>query len=137
MGIIAKVAVALQQVLGTMAEEVASATEIIVRKRKFSGLSLARTFVLGFLQNPEASDEDLAQMAMTCGVEVTPQAIEQRHTPKLVAFFEELFRRAVKVVVGSDRVLAEILERFSSVILLDSTSITVPDNLKDKFPGCG
>lgn len=137
MGIVAKVGVALQQLLGTIAEEVATATKVIVRKRKFSGLSLARTFVLGFLQNPEASDEDLAQIAMTCGVEVTPQAIEQRHSPKLVAFFEQLFRRAVNVVVASDKALAEILERFTGVIILDSTSITVPDSLKDKFPGCG
>src|SRR5215472_14781007 len=125
MAIIAKVGSALQRLLGTIAGEVSVATQIIVRQRKFSGLSLARTFVLGFLQNPEASDEDLAQMAMTCGVEVTPQAIEQRHTAKLVAFFEQLFRRAVQVVVGSDKALAEILQRFTSVIILDSASITV------------
>jgi hypothetical protein len=137
MEIIAKVGVALQQLLGTIAEKVATATEIIVRQRKFSGLSLARTFVLGFLQNPEASDEALAQMAITCGVDVTPQAIEQRQTPKLVAFFEHLFRQAVQVVIASDKALAEILERFTSVTLLDSTSITVPDSLKEKFPGCG
>ena len=68
---------------------------------------------------------------------MTPQAIEQRHTAKLVEFFEQLFRRAVQVVVGSDRALASILERFTSVIILDSTSITVPDSLKDRFPGCG
>ena len=127
MDIIAKVGAALQQLLGTVADQVAAATQIIVRQRKFTGLSLAQTFVLGFLRNPEASDEDLAQMAMTCGVDVTPQAIEQRQTPKLVAFFEHLFRQAVQVVVASDKALAEILERFSSVILLDSTSITVPD----------
>lgn len=137
MSILAKVGSAVQQLLGTIAQEVATATKIIVRQRKFSGLSLARTFVLGFLQNPEASDEDLAQIAMTWGVEVSPQAIEQRHTPKLVAFFEQLFRRGVQVAVGSDQALAEILERFTSVIILDSTSITVPDSLKDKFPGCG
>jgi hypothetical protein len=137
MGIIAKVGSAVQHVLGPLAEEVATATKVIVRKRKFSGLSLARSFVLGFLQNPKASDEDLAQIAMACGVEVTPQAIEQRHTPKLVAFLEQLFRRAVNVAIGSDKVLAEILERFTSVIILDSTSITVPDSMKEKFPGCG
>lgn len=137
MEILAKVGGALQRLLGTLAEEVAAATDLIVRQRKFTGLSLARTFVLGFLQNPEASDEDLAQMAMTCGVAVTPQAIDQRHTPKLMAFFEQLFRRAVNVVVGSDQALAPILERFSCVTILDSTSITVPDSLKDRFPGCG
>ena len=137
MEILAKVGGALQRLLGVIAEEVAATTKIIVRKRKFSGLSLARTFVVGFLQNPEASDEDLAQMAMTCGVAVTPQAIEQRHTPKLVAFFEQLFRRAVKVVVASDKAVAAILERFTNVTILDSTSITVPDSLKERFPGCG
>ena len=68
MGIIAKVGVALQQLFGTIAEEAAGATKIIVRKRKFTGISLVRTFVLGFLQNPEASDEDLAQMAKRGGV---------------------------------------------------------------------
>jgi hypothetical protein len=137
MEIVTKVGRALQELLGTIAEEVATSTQIIVRERKFSGWSLARTFMLGFLENPEASDEDLAQMAMTCGVEVTPQAIEQRHTPKLVAFFEQLFRRAVQMVVASDKPLAAILERFTSVDILDSTSITVPDSLKDRFPGCG
>jgi hypothetical protein len=137
MGIVAKIGGALQHLFGSIADEVGAATGIIVRQRKFSALSLARTFVLGFLQNPEASDEDLAQVAMTCGVEVTPQAIEQRHTSKLVAFFEQLFRRAVNVAVGSDKALAEILERFTSVTILDSTSITVPDSLKDRFPGCG
>jgi hypothetical protein len=137
MGIIAKVGTALQQLFGAIAEEAAVESQVIVRKRKFTGLSLIRTFVLGFLQNPEASDEDLAQMAITCGVDVTPQAIEQRHTPRLVAFLEGAFRRAVKVVVASDKALAEILERFSVVTILDSSSITVPDSLKDQFPGCG
>ncbi len=30
---------------------------------------------------------------------VTPQAIEQRHTRRFATFLEELFRRAIKVVV--------------------------------------
>ena len=50
---------------------------------------------------------------------------------------ENLFRQATKVVVASEKALAEILERFTSVVILDSSSITVPDSLKEKFPGCG
>src|SRR5438477_12565332 len=115
MGIITKVGVALQQLFGTSAEEAAAASGVIVRKRKFTGLSLARTFVLGFLRNPEASDEELAQMAVQCGASVTPQAVEQRHSPKLVKFLQELFCRATKVIVGSKRALAPILERFTNV----------------------
>lgn len=137
MGIIAKVGAALQQLFGKTAEEAAEASGVIVRRRKFTGLSLARTFVLGFLGNPEASDEELAQIAVQGGADVTPQAIDQRHTPKLVKFLKELFCGATKVVVGSDKALAPILERFTSVTVLDSTTITLPDSLQEESPGCG
>jgi Transposase DDE domain len=136
-GIIAKVGTALQQLFGNTAEQAAQSSGVIVRKRKFTALSLARTFVLGFLENPNASDEELAQMAVQCGAEVTPQAIEQRQTPKLVSFLKELFCRATKMVVGSDKALAPILERFTSVTILDSSTITLPDNMQAEYPGCG
>src|SRR5438093_13765604 len=78
MDIVAKVGKALQQLFGGLAEIAADSSHVIQRKRKFTALSLCRTFVLGFLHNPRASDEDLAQMAAQCGASVTPQAIEQR-----------------------------------------------------------
>jgi hypothetical protein len=92
---------------------------------------------LGFLQNPQASDEELAQIAVPCGVAVTPQAIDQRHTPRLVDFLRRLFAAATRVVVGSDTSLAPILERFARVSVLDSSTITLPDDLQEEFPGCG
>src|SRR5437660_10454107 len=112
MGIITKVGVAVQQLFGKSAAEAAETSGVIVRKRKFTALSLARTFVLGFMRNPEASDEELAQLAVQCGADVTPQAVDQRHSPRLVKFLKELFCGATKTVVGSDKALAPILERF-------------------------
>jgi hypothetical protein len=137
MGILAKVGAALQRLLGDMAQTAADESGVIERTRKFTALSLARTFVLGFLKNPRASDEKLAQMAVQCGVEVTPQAIEQRHTPKLVAFLQKLFCGATQLVVGSDKALAPLLERFTSVTMLDSSTITLPDDLQEQYRGCG
>src|SRR5438552_17113122 len=125
MEILGKVNVALQYLFGTCAEQAAESSGVIVRKRKFTALSLARTFVLGFLRHPEASDEELAQIAVQCGAAVTPQAIDQRHTPKLVKFLQALFGGATKVVVGSDQALAPILERFANVTVLDSSTITL------------
>ena len=61
MSIIAKVGGALQQVFGEIAESASQASCVIRRQRKFSACSLAKTFVLGFLQNPASSDEELAQ----------------------------------------------------------------------------
>jgi hypothetical protein len=137
MGILAKVGAALQQVFDGIAQRAADESGVIERTRKFTGLSLARTFVLGFLQNPKASDEKLAQIAVQCGAEVTPQAIEQRHTPKLVDFLQRLFRGASQLVVGSDKALAPILERFTNVTMLDSSTITLPDDEQEQFRGCG
>lgn len=137
MKITAKVGIALQQVFGKITKSAGEASRVIRRKRKFTVLSLAKTFVLGFLQNPAASDEELAQMAAQCGAAVTPQAIDQRHTPALVEFLETLFRGATRLVVGSDEALAPILKRFTSVTILDSSTITLPEEMKEQFPGCG
>jgi hypothetical protein len=135
--IIAKVGEALQKLLGEIAEDVGKATAIIVRRRKFDAASLARTFILGYLRNPEASAEELAQSAAQCGVAVTPQAIEQRYSQKLVQFLKELFGRATQVIVGSDKALAPLLERFTTVTVLDSSTITLPDDQQEAYPGCG
>jgi hypothetical protein len=137
MAILAKVGGALQRLFGENAETAAAESGVIQRTRKFTALSLARTFVLGFLQTSKASDEQLAQMAVQCGASVTPQAIEQRHTPRLVDFLQRLFRGATKLVVGSDKALAPILERFTSVTVLDSSTISLPDEMQEEFRGCG
>jgi hypothetical protein len=137
MGILAKVGGALQRLFGEIAQTAAVESGVIQRKRKFDPVALAKTWILGMLQDPKASDEKLAQMAVQCGASVTPQAIEQRHTSRMVDFLEKLFRGATQVVVGSNRALAPILERFTKVILIDSSTITLPDEQQEKYRGCG
>ena len=137
MGILVEVGGALQRLFGEIAQAAAKESGVIQRARKFTPVSLARTFVLGFLKDPRASDEKLAQMGVRCGVAVTPQAIEQRHTGKLVDFLLRLFRGATQQVVGSDRALAPILERFPRVTVIDSSTITLPDVMAERFRGCG
>lgn len=137
MGIIPNVVTALQNLVGRWAEDVAKESGVIQRKRKFSASTLAQTFIFGFLSKPDASDEDLAQIAGLCGVELTPQAIEQRFTTRMVTFLEALFRRGVGCLVHSEEVLSSLLERFTDVLLLDSSTITLPAALAERFPGCG
>ncbi len=137
MSIIARAGVALQALFGPLAEEAARVSGVIVRQRQFTARSLARTFVLGFLKKATASDEDLARLAAQAGTPVTPQAVDQRHTPAMVRFLKELFRLAVKQVVAADKALAPLLERFSSVCLLDSSTVVLPESLRREYPGCG
>lgn len=137
MEMITRVSAAVQSLFGTMAEEVAKDHPVVLRKRKFSACTLAQTFILGFLAKPNASDEELAQTAALCGVQVTTQAIEQRHTMRMARFLEELFRRATRCLIESQKILAPLLARFTAVLILDSTTITLPDELRERFPGCG
>lgn len=137
MSIIAKVGDALSRLFGGIAEKAAEESKVVERRRKFTPFSLAGTFILGYLKNPDATDEELARIAIQLGADVTPQAVAQRHTPQMAEFLKILFQRAISEVIGSDKALAPVLERFLSVILLDSTTITLPDGMKDEFRGCG
>src|SRR4051794_4263395 len=120
-----------------MAEEVARDYPVVLRRRKFSTSTLAQTFIFGFLARPRASDEELAQMAALCGVAVTAQAVGQRSTDRLAEFLEALFRRATRQAIGSPKRLAPLLDRFAAVLILGSTTITLPDTLRGRFPRCG
>jgi Transposase DDE domain len=136
-GIVTRVASSLQALFGAMAEDVARHSPVILRHRKFTTATLAKAFIFGFLSHPRASDEQLAQTAGLFGVHLTTQAVEQRFTSRLAAFLEALFRAASGRVIHAQEALAPILERFPAVYLLDSTSESLPDAQRDRFPGCG
>lgn len=137
MKILTRVARTIQQVLGSIAEQTALALPLIKRRRKFSRSSLAQMMVLGFLEKPHPSSADLARMASHCGCDVTPQAIEQRMTADLAGFLEALFLQAVQQRLAVATALAPMLERFKAVNLLDSTTVCLPDELAERFAGCG
>jgi hypothetical protein len=137
MRIIAKVGAAIQRLLGPVTELVAERVGIIQRQRKFTATTLLWTFVVGYLKNPAASDEELARMAAQCGVVVTPQAIAQRQTSRLVRFLKEVFQEGAKEAVGSNKAVAPILERFPGVWILDGSTAQLPDSQAEEFAGCG
>jgi hypothetical protein len=137
MDMLSRVGWAMQQLVGPLVGEAAKDSGVIQRRRTLTAASLARMFVFGFLRTPRATDEELAQVAAVCGTPVTPQAVEQRHTPRLLNFLERLFRGTARSAIGSDRALAPILERFLSVTVLDSSSLRLPDGQAEAYPGCG
>lgn len=134
MEITARVTAAMQNLMGSWAEQAARESGILQRQREFSAVMLAQCFVFGFLAKPGVSEKAPAQMAGACGGEVTPQQVEQRNTPRLVAFLEALFRQAIQCVVSSDEALAPLLERFGNVLVLGSMTISLPAKFSQRFP---
>ena len=137
MEIISQVAHAMQTVFTETANQLASETGLIKRQRKLSGASFAQTLVFGWLSNPDATLEELAQTATAIGVEITPEAVFQRFTPNASQFLKRMLDSSIEQVISANPVAIEVLQRFSGVYLLDSSIVTLPNELADVWQGCG
>jgi hypothetical protein len=102
-----------------------------------TGSKFLQTWVLGFLQHPKASLNMLCQVAADLEVEITKQGMQKRLTPSAVMFMEEMFKQSKAVLQNQVPIPLELLTQFTSVELVDSSGIALPDGLADEFPGAG
>ena len=137
MEIVGKVAATIQNVLGPEAEELGRATAVIQRRRKFTAVSLLQMLVLTLLRKPDAKATDFQSTAAQLGLDVTSTAVENRFTPQLVAFLRAVLERTVLRVLAASPQTVDLLNKFTSVRIGDSSTIALPDELADQFPGCG
>lgn len=128
---------AIQSVLQDYANQAGIATGFIQRVREFTGATFAQTVVLGQMQEGEIAMSDLASFARQVGVNVSTQAIDKRFTKKTATFFQELLNATFTQMVAADAVAISLLERFSEVIVEDSTTQSLPDELEKIWQGCG
>jgi Transposase DDE domain len=127
----------LQPLLTTTANALARRTGFVQRQSKMSGALFAQALVFGWLATPHASLENLAQAAAAVGVAISPQGLDQRCTEAAAVFLAALLGAAVQAVVTADPVALPLLQRFSAVMLLDCSTIVLPDALGLWWPGCG
>ncbi len=137
MRIVSQVAAAMQAVFGTTLDELARTTGCVQRQRKFSGSSLARTLVLTVLLHPAAKNRNYQSMAAKLRVHVTEEAIEHRFNDDLVRFLEETLKRVVSQTLVAKAATTRLLRKFTDVWIGDSTTLMLPDEFADRFPGCG
>lgn len=135
---VSQVEQALTYILEERATVLGRQTGCIRRQRKFSGADLLQTMVFGWLSHPEASLETLASTAATREVFVTDTAVDHRFTKECAQFFHAVLEEMTSVVVHADQeVPLALLRRFEAVVLEDSSSITLPDELAACWQGCG
>lgn len=134
---IPQVAEAMQMVLTTTADKAARETRFVQRESKMGGAAFAQTLVFGWLENPEATLEELSQMAAAIGVIITPQGLEQRFSATAAQCLCQVLEAAVDRVVSAEPVTIPILQRFNGIYLDDSSTVTLPDELSELWKGCG
>jgi Transposase DDE domain len=135
---VADVALALRDVLTTTAEAAAHDSGFVRRRSKLTGAAFVQALTFGWLDNPEATLEELAQAAATVGVRISPQGLDQRFTRRAADCLLRVLQAAVTRVLAAEPVAIPILQRFAGgVCALDSTTIALPDALAALWPGCG
>jgi hypothetical protein len=127
----------MQTILTSRADAAARETRFVQRKSKLTGAKFAQTLVFGWLSNPQATLEELAQTAATLSVEISPQGIDQRFTQAAAACLEQVLSAAVGEMIQAEPVAIPIMQRFNGVYILDSSTIRLPAALADEWAGCG
>lgn len=133
-----EVATALQVVFNRIADDAARDSGFVQRQSKLTGDVFVRTLTFGWLHNPQATLEELAQTAADLGVAISPQALDQRFGPRAAACLQQVLDAAVTRVLATDPVAIPLLQRFpGGVCLLDTSTMAVPAALAPWWPGCG
>lgn len=137
MSILSQVCNKMRKLLTHTADEAARECGLVQRNRKLTRSGLVQTLVFGWLANPEASYDQLAQTAGTLGIVVTRQAIEQRLTPEAAETLKATLEVATRHVVATQPQALPLLKQFKGVYLQDSTWIRLPDVFHDTCKGSG
>ena len=125
----------MQLIFGQLATELAKTGQFIKRTRKLTGEKSAQILIFSWLSN--ATYCDMAQTALSLGIKISPQAIEKRFTEESAQFLLALLDKSFLQVVETGSTATALFYRFSSVIVADSTTITLPDELSSLWSGCG
>ena len=137
MSILRQVPEKMQTILQSVPDEAAVSAGLVKRKRKLTGSALTQILVLGWLENPEASYQDLTETAASLGIQVSRQALEQRLTPETTEMLKLTLKAALTEMleVANPRQVVPLLEAFSGVFVQDSTYIRLPDELHETWKG--
>ena len=118
-------------------EETARQTQFVRRQSEITGLSFLKAVELGFLEKPGASLNELAQSFLDLGVEVSPQGIDERINVFSVAFLRAIFAQALVIFKNQGSLPLSVLQQFSAINIVDSSTKSLPENMAEEYPGCG
>jgi hypothetical protein len=127
----------LQSLFGSVAEQAARQAQLIRRQRKLTAAAFAQGLVFTWLDNPQATADELVTGLARAGVTLQEQSLLDRFTPPAAEFFRLLLNAALRQVVATTPRAWGLLGRFDGTYLLDSSTITLPAVLASLWPGCG
>lgn len=130
--IVERIPQVLQGIFGQFADMTARTSGFIQRERGFSGSEFLRVLTFGWLAHPRSPLEPLADE-----LGISTSALQQRMTEPASEFLRNALKQAVQQLLGSCPTPIPILAKFNGVYAEDCSTISLPEELADQFPGCG
>ncbi len=129
----------IQQFFGPVAQSVARETGFVQRESNMTGPLFCQTMVFGLMKNVEASLTDLAVLCheIEPSVSISPQGLDQRMNEAAVEFLSQMWRQSLERFKEKHRVEMELLSHVGQVNIVDSSGISLPESLRQEFPGTG
>src|SRR5712692_7520919 len=125
----------LQTLFTTTADQAGRDAGLIQRVRVFTGATVVQTLVVGWLGNPDATLDQLAQSAAMRGVRITGQGIADRFSPQAAACLAQVLAAAIQQTIIAAPTDRALLDRFAGGIVIDGSAIGLPAARAVQFPG--
>ncbi len=125
----------LQTLLEEFTSKIGRATGFIKRASKMTAAKYVMTLTLGWLDNPEASLNELVQVSEELGVEISASGLHQRIKDEGVQLLKETLSESLKIMHNEEKMPGKILRQFDNIFIIDSSIITLPENMQDTFAG--
>lgn len=137
--IVAKIGNNVINLLGKFANQIGEKVNFIKRrdKAKITPDAFCKVVILGYLLDIKLSLQGLAQLFKQEGIEISKQAVHERFNPAAVALMKGLFKESLGRLKIAQSVVIDLLQPFSSIKILDSSTIALPPHMKALYQGCG
>ena len=125
----------LQGVLDELVREANESCRFSRRNRELNAPRFVQVLVLGWLQQADASLNELAQLAQGLGCSITGSAINERMGEAAIAMLGQVLVRALRHRDRQPQLPIEALKSFTAIHVTDSTQIGLPSALLAEFQG--
>jgi hypothetical protein len=134
---VVKLSQAFSTFFNKKAEEISVKVGFIKRKRKLKASSFIKSLIFGHLSQTHCSTDGLRKFLLEDDIDITKQGLEFRFTSPAVEFMQNMYAEALDLFQNKLPLDCAILQKFKSVKLLDSTYISLPNEMAEIYQGYG
>jgi hypothetical protein len=109
------------------------------RERKISGSLFLMSLICTVYTYGKITLSNLSSVARQIDkkCDASEQAFDKKFTKKALEYLQTMFAIVMRENVPGANAIIPLISAFTAVYVLDSTTVSLPESLKEKFPGCG